>query len=98
MIGNRAISTVTITRAWKSKPNSPPMSGTSARMGIVCRTTAHGKNERSTHRLKFIATAKSIPAAAAMARPVNDSLAVTAKPSRNSPRTSASLAAAVHTS
>ena len=64
---------------------------------MVCRTTAHGKKERSTQRRRFIAMANSIPAAVAMASPVNDSLAVTRTLSSSSPRTSVSANASIHT-
>ena len=42
MIGKSAISTQTSTRLLKSKSNQKPISGTSARIGIVCSTTAYG--------------------------------------------------------
>ena len=41
-IGNREISTHTSTRLLKPNWNQKPMSGTIARIGIVCSTTAHG--------------------------------------------------------
>ena len=42
MIGKIAISTHTITRLLKLKPNQKPISGTMARIGMVCSTTAYG--------------------------------------------------------
>ena len=39
-IGNSAINTHTNTRAVNPKPNQKPISGTSARIGMHCSTTA----------------------------------------------------------
>ena len=42
MIGNSAISTVTISRLVSPKSNQKPITGTSARIGMHCRITAYG--------------------------------------------------------
>ena len=42
MIGNSETSTHTTTRLRNSNPNQNPSRGTTARIGMVCSTTAYG--------------------------------------------------------
>src|SRR5450830_817699 len=46
------------------------MSGTSARIGMHCSTTAYGKRDRSTHGACDMTTAHEMPRTIAIARPV----------------------------
>ena len=76
IIGNSEISTHTSTRLRKSKPHQKPISGTIARIGTVCSTTAQGNSERSTQRACAIATAIAMPSNDAIASPTNATFAV----------------------
>ncbi len=75
-IGNSEISTHTKTRALKPNPNQNPTRGTSARIGTHCRTTAYGKRAFSISRDCDMITAHVMPMIAAIARPVNATVAV----------------------
>ena len=95
MIGNSEIKTAMITRLLNPNPNHTPMRGTRARVGTVWITTAHGKNASSMRRDWLIRTAKRIPSAMAIARPVNATLLVLTKPSKSSARVASSPMASV---
>ena len=90
IIGNSEISTQTSTRLRKSKPHQKPISGTMARIGTVCSTTAQGNSERSTQRACDIATATPMPSTDAISRPTNATRAVSQVASRISRRVSPS--------
>ena len=76
IIGKIEIRTHTSTRLRKSKPHQNPISGTIARIGTVCSTTAHGNSERSTQRACAIATAVPMPSTQAITRPTAATFAV----------------------
>ena len=69
--GNSAIVTVTISRLVKPKSNQNPITGTSARVGTHCSTTAYGYSDSSTQRAWLIAMPIAIPSTVAIARPIS---------------------------
>ena len=68
-IGNSEISTHTSTRLLKPNWNQKPISGTMARIGIVCSTTAHGYSDHSIQRAWIMATGMIVPMAIDTSRP-----------------------------
>jgi hypothetical protein len=86
VMGKIAMSTQTTTRLVNANPNQKPMTGMSARTGMVCRTTAQGYRERSSHRDRLITSADAVPSTMASARPVSATCADDASPASSSAR------------